>query len=198
MTIDVSQFHPYNVSDTCSVWNILSSQTLYRRSVQAGLYFICPEFVVYECLIKPRQSMPASSVELMARLRTARTDGRFQTYKLDIGDLQSIEILEKRKQLGKGELSAIALAQKIGQACLTDDQNARRLANEVLGREKAQTTPHMLGWLVFKRHIVDGDVDVVISEHNAMDRPLAKYFKEAHNEACRCRLLAHHGTPHAE
>ena len=198
MTIDVSQFHLCNVSDTCSVWNVLSSKLLYQCALRVGVSFVCPEFVVYECLIKPRRSKPNSSGELVARLRNAQSSGQFQVCKLDIGDLQSIEILEQRRRLGKGELSAIALAQKIGQTCLTDDQGARRLANEVLGPRRTQTTPHMLGWLVYKMHLLDGDVDQVISEHGAMDRPLASYFKEAYQEACRCRLMAHQGTSSAE
>jgi hypothetical protein len=58
--------------------------------------------------------------------------------------------------------------------------------------EKAavQTTPHLLGRLVFAGHLVDSDIDSIIAEHERLARPLAKYLREMHAEAMRCRLLA--------
>jgi len=196
MTIDVSKFFLYNVTDTCSVWNVLSSRTLHSISRQASVHFVCPAFVMYECLHKPRSSNSPEERELRARLEEARTGGAFQTCELDITDLQTIEILEQRKRLGKGELSSIALAKKIGQACLTDDQKARRLAAEVIEPSKVQTTPHLFGWLVFMMHLADGEVNTVVSEHEAMGRPLATYFRKVHQEACRCRLMEYPGGMH--
>lgn len=102
------------------------------------------------------------------------------------------------KGLCKGELSAIALAQKIGQACLTDDQKARRLAESTLAAGKTQTTTHLVGWLFFERHLTDVDLNVIVVQHEAMERPLAKYFKATYEEACRCRLLASEGRKYAE
>lgn len=196
--VDVSTFHLYNVTDTCSVWNVLSSTVLYAAAKRGRAEFICPLFVVYECLNKPRSSTSDADAELKERLAEARTSGAFQTYPLGIEDLQTISLLEQRKRLGKGELSAIALAQKIGQACLTDDQKARRLAESTLAAGKAQTTPHLVGWLFFERHLTDGDLNVIVVQHEAMNRPLADNFKEIYKEACRCRLLASQGRKHAE
>lgn len=196
--IDISTFYLYNVTDTCSVWNVLSSAVLYAAAQRGGIEFICPHFVMYECLSKPRSSRSDTDIELRRRLEKARASGAFQGYSLDIGDLQTISLLEQRKRLGKGELSAIALAQKIGQACLTDDQKARRLAESTLAAKKTQTTPHLLGWLVFKQHLTDADVDVIVDQHEAMDRPLTKYFKETYEEACRCRLLVSQGRKYEE
>ena len=194
MDIDVSRLHLLNVADTCSVWNVLSSRTLYNCCLQAKVHFICPWFVLYECLHKPRKTTTVAGKELQDRLRRARQQGGFQSCELGVDDLQTIQMLEQRKHLGKGELSAIALAQKIGQACLTDDQKARRLAHDVLGRDRVQTTPHLLGWLVFEMRIGDGDIATVVSEHREMDRTLAGYFQEAHLEGCRCRLMANQGS----
>ena len=196
--VDVSTFHLYNVTDTCSVWNVLSSAVLYAAAKRGRAEFICPLFVVYECLDKPRSSTSDADAELRARLTEARTSGAFQTYPLGIEHLQTISLLEQRKRLGKGELSAIALAQKIGQAFLTDDQKARRLAESTLTAGRTQTTPHLVGWLFFERHLTDGDLNVIVVQHEAMDRPLANYFKETYEEACRCRLLASQGRKYAE
>lgn len=195
MDIDVSRLHLLNVSDTCSVWNVLSSTTLYRCALLAKVHFICPTFVVYECLYKPRSAISTADTELRRRLVCARNQGRFQSCELSIDDLQTIHMLEQRKHLGKGELAALAVAQKIGQACLTDDQKARRLGHEFLGRDRVQTTPHLLGWLVFEMKIGDTDIETVVTEHREMDGPLAKYFREVHVEGCRCRLMANQREP---
>lgn len=195
MAIDPSNFYLHNVADTCSVWNVLSSLTLYRRAKTAGVCFICTRFVMYECLIKRRKKNTASDKELRTRLIEAqRTRGDFQSYTLDIEDLQIVEILEKRKNLGKGELASIAFAMKTRQAFMTDDQKARKLGLQVLKESPTQTTPHMLSWLLFKNHITDGEKESIIKEHEKLGRPLAKYFESAYIEACRCRLLIHKGA----
>jgi len=50
--------------------------------------------------------------------------------------------------LGIGGLSSIAFSKKINQSFLTDDQNARKIAKEILRDDKIQTTPHIVGWFV--------------------------------------------------
>jgi len=196
MAIDPSKFHPYNVADTCSVWNVLSSLTLYRRARAAGVNFICTGFVLYECLFKPRRKDSDADRELRKRLRDAQGKGKdFETYPLDVDDLQTLAVLEKRKNLGKGELASIAFAMKTRQAFMTDDQKARKLGGQVLLSSPTQTTPHLVGWLIFANHLTDGEMATVIDEHARFNRPLAKYFEDAYQEACRCRLMAHKGVP---
>ena len=189
MAIDPSRFHLHNIIDTCGVWNVLSSVTLYRRARTGGVNFICTGFVIYECLFKPRKSNDSCDLELCSRLRAARQAADFKTYPLDIADLQTIEILENRKRLGKGELSSLAFALRTGQAFLTDDQKARKLAREVMRASVTQTTPHLVGWLFFTHQLVDGEKDVIIKEHEEMNRHLSKYFEEMYLEACRCRSM---------
>jgi hypothetical protein len=194
MSIDLCSFHLYDVTDTCAVWNVLSSMTLFTRARDAGVVFICPQFVVYECLHKQRTTLVACDTELQSRLGNAQKESSFVSYPLDIADLQAISLLENRKRLGKGELSAMAFALKTRQAFLTDDQKARKLAREVLELSMTQTTPHLLGWLFFTGYLNGGDKDVVISDHQAMKRPLTRYFEEMYVEACRCRLMARQGA----
>lgn len=197
--LDPSSFHKHNIVDTCAVWNVLSSQLLYATAQSKGVVFFCTRFVVYECLFKPRKASTASEQELQKRLQIAQANNDFQSYQLDIDDLQTVEILKRRKQLGIGELSSLALALKTRQALLTDDQKARKLTQEVLKdmgniiqkHPGHQTTPQLLGWLFFSGCLTDRDKDTIIQQHNAMSRPLEKYFCEMYAEALRCRCMAH-------
>jgi hypothetical protein len=190
MAIDVSRFHPHNIADTCAVWNILSSRRLLRVALDAGVVFVCTRVVAYECLLKPRKNVTDADVELRSRLQAAQEAQAFSVFSLDIDDLQTVELLEKRKRLGKGELSSIAFALKTRQAFLTDDQKARKLAADVLSNPGAQTTPHLFGWLYFNNHLTDSEKDSVIAEHKQLARPLATFFEQIYLEALRCRLMA--------
>ena len=188
MVIDPTKFHLINVADTCSVWNVLSSLRLHAAAKEARCEFCITSFVRYECLTKPRKKDPtAAENELMRRLAQEQGCGGFAAHSCDIGDLQSIKILESRKCLGKGELSSIAFAMKIGQAVITDDMKARKLAEDS-GHALTQTTPHLFSWLIFKGRLGDSDKDTVISQHQAMERPLAPHFETAYEMALQCRL----------
>lgn len=195
MAIDPSTFYLYNITDTCAVWNVLSSVTLYRAARLSKVSFVCTRFVLYECLHKPRTSYSQSDDTLQSRLRNAQAQSDFTSYPLDISDLQTIQLLENRKKLGKGELSAIAFALKVHQAFLSDDQNAKKLGREVLEQASVQTTPHLLAWLFYFNQLTDSDHVTIIKEHKDMNRPLSEYFHQAYLEACRCRLMT---TPGAD
>lgn len=188
MAIDPSKFHLVNVADTCSVWNVLSSARLHAAAKEARCEFCITRFVRYECLTKPRKKEPtAAETELVRRLTQEQGRGGFAAHSCDIGDLQSIKILESRQRLGKGELSSIAFAMKIGQAVITDDKKARRLAQDS-GHALIQTTPHLFSWLIFRGRLGDSDKSTVIAQHEAMERPLASHFETAYEMALQCRL----------
>lgn len=187
MAIDPSKFHPVNVADTCSVWNVLSSKMLFNAAQEARCAFCITSFVRYECLVKPRKSTTLAEQELMDRLRAAQRRGAFQHHSCGIEDLQSISVLESRKCLGKGELSSIAFAMKIRQAVITDDRKALKLAVEA-GHALTQTTPHLFAWLIFTGRLGDSDRSTVIAQHQAMDRPLGTHFGRAYEMALQCRL----------
>lgn len=190
MPLDLSKFAQSNVADSCAVWNILSSNTLNGSAREAGRTFCCTEFVEYECLKKLRQDPSPEETELIKRLKSERAANRFQTFQLTIDDLLDLEVLETRKRLGKGELSTIVFAKRTALAIITDDQKARRLACAELGAATVQTTPQLLGWLVLNQRLSDGDVDRIIVEHQQMQRPLSKYFREAYELALQYRLNA--------
>jgi hypothetical protein len=190
MAIDPSKFHLVNVADSCSVWNVLSSAILHSAAKEARCEFCITSFVRYECLYKPRKKAPtAAEVQLIRRLVQEQGRGGFAVHSCDIGDLQAIKLLESRKRLGKGELSSIAFAMKIRQAIMTDDMKARKLAEDS-GHAHIQTTPHLFSWLIFKGQLGSSDKGMVISQHKAMDRPLAPHFETAYEMALQCRLNA--------
>lgn len=189
MAIDPSRFHLINVADTCAVWNVLSSVRLHVTAKDAHCEFCITSFVKYECLIKPRKTPTVTQVELNRRLVSEQDNGRFKAYSCDVGDLQAIKLLEGRRRLGKGELSSIAFAMKIGHAVITDDQKARTLAEES-GHSLTQTTPHLLSWLIFSGRLVDSDVSAVIAQHEAMGRPLKPHFETAYEMALQCKVNA--------
>jgi len=187
MAIDPSKFHPINVADTCSVWNILSSPRLNAAAKEAKCTFCVTSFVQYECLIKPRRSILISEQTLMDRLRAEQRRGAFEVHSCGIEDLQTIEILEKRKKLGKGELSSIAFVMKIHQGVISDDRKACQLAKDS-GHPHAQTTPHLLSWLIFTGKLSDGDKDTIISQHIEAGRQLAQHLQHAYEIALQCKL----------
>ena len=98
-----------------------------------------------------------------------------------------MKVLESRKKLGKGELSSLALAMRIGQAFITDDMKARRLATEA-GHDRTQTTAHLFGWLIFVSRLTDHDKVIVIREHEELGRPLRPHLEKAYEMALQCRL----------
>jgi hypothetical protein len=178
------------VADTCAVWNVLSSRVLHGSCINSGFEFALTVFVLYECLHKPRKEVTEEDARLQDRLRTARAKGQFKSYELSIEDLQDVAILEQRKRLSKGELASMAFARRVNLSFQTDDQGARKLASSVLGPDRVQTTPHVLGWLVFSGRLGDGDLSGIVEEHESFERPLRPYFEDLYREAMRCRLVA--------
>ncbi|MBT2119752.1 hypothetical protein KK141_21715 [Dyella sp. LX-66] len=189
MEIDPSSFHPVNVTDTCAVWNVLSSLRLYAAAKAAGCDFCMTAFVHYECLIKKRGELKETHRTLMDRLRRAQRNGDFASHASTIGDLQRVAQLEQRRKLGKGELSSIAFAMKIGQAVMTDDQKARRLAHDV-GHSLVQTTPHLFGWLFFAGKLTEADKGAIIQQHVEMGQILKPHLERAYEMAMNAIMKA--------
>lgn len=189
MAIDPSKFHALNVTDTCAVWNILSSGRLRSAAKDARCDFCITSFVHYECLVKPRTSPTNADRELRKRLQAEQRSGGFQAHSCGIGDLQNVRVLAERKRLGMGEISSIAFAMKIGHAVLTDDQKARKLATDA-GHLLVQTTPHLFSWLIFTRRLGDTDVPLVVDQHQALGGDLAPHLNRAYDLALQCLLNA--------
>ena len=138
---------------------------------------------------KERKTPTPSTDYLKKRLEEETRLKRFECFGLSIDDLQDIEIMEKRKRLGIGELSSIAFARKINQSFMTDDQGARKLAAEAIGSNRVQTTPQLLGWLFYNRTLIDSDISVIIKEHEENNRTLRRFLEEVYLESQRIRLM---------
>jgi predicted nucleic acid-binding protein len=190
MRIDLTNFKLINVLDTCSIWNILSSNLIFLSALQNRVYFSVTQFVEYECLRKPRRGFSQADFELKSRMELGISEGKIKVCSLSISDLQDLDILERRKRLGRGELSTIVFAKKISQALITDDQSARKFANEVLGPNAVQTTPHLVGWMFYHRILTDSSLAEIIREHKYFARPLETYFQQVYRTALEWQLKA--------
>lgn len=125
----------------------------------------------------------------MQRLESARRAGAFPMQPCSLEDLADMTRLAPRG-LGSGELSCIAVAYRVRSiAFMTDDRQARHVASTKFGLN-VETTPKLYGWLHYYQHLGGGDHEDVIREHEAHEsRPLSRFFREAYEEAMRCRLM---------
>jgi hypothetical protein len=189
ITVDVSTFAPISAIDTCSIWNVLSSPLLLRSALRKGRSFAVAGFVHYEALVKPRTKPTAAELAMQGEFRQRLASGQgFTEAPMALDDLQAVATLPEVRKLGRGEIAALALARKLRSAILTEDRGARKA-----GVGQAQTTPQLLGWLLYEGELTDGDVAVIISEHEARVEEnrgrLTVYLRRIHAEAYRCRLL---------
>ncbi len=189
MHFDPAAFHKVNVADTCTVWNVLSSRRLLNTAHTAGCAFCITAFVRYEALAKYRKNPSAAELALQETLRREMRRGRFQHHSCSIQDLQELAILEARKHLGKGELSSLAFAIRTGQAFITDDDKATKLAKSV-NHSPLQSTPHLLAWLIYTLQLSDGEKDVVVGDLVTAGRNLRDRLERAYTHAVDCRLKA--------
>ena len=193
ISVDVRDFAPVSAIDTCSIWNLLSSPRLLGAALRRGRWFVVAGYVRYEALEKPRTRPTVSELAMQDEFRRRLTERKgFGEEPMTLQDLQAVAARPEVQRLGRGEVAALALARKLRSAVLTEDRGARRAAPRV-GVELAQTTPHLLGWLLYEGELTDGDVSTVISEHEGRIESnrgrLTVYLKRIHVEACRCRWL---------
>lgn len=195
MNIDITKINKFSVIDTCSIQNILSSNTLHTAIINSGFSFCVTKFVEYEMLYKQSSTQSNEEDTIKNIYRQEVSKGKYECHNLSIEDLQEIEILESRKKLGKGELSIIAFAKKINHGIMTDDQAARKLGESVLGKNKIQTTPQLLGWLFYNRILIDSELEPIIQEHISKKRPLEPYFRKVYLESLRIRMMCGGNNP---
>lgn len=183
-------FHKYNVIDTCAIWNLLASLIFYGTSKAAGCIFSCTQFVIYECLYKPRSINPTQKEEeLRERFLKEHESQTILSYKISIQDLQQVEILANRKRISKGELSTIVFAMQTRQAFLSDDKGAIKLALTELDSTMVQTTSLLFGWLFFHNHLADHQKETIISTLEAYGRNMREHYEGAYDLAIQARLM---------
>lgn len=177
------------VTDTCSVWNILSARRLFVAAASAKVTFCVTPMVLYECLVKPRKRITQKDEELKDRLRKAKASGSFPEQPCDLSSLLEVARTAP-KGLSSGELSCIATAIKMPTlAFMSDEKQARYHAKERL-RLRVETTPRLYAWLHFHRQLEDGDHATIVSEHEHYERrPLTRFLNEAYAAALQHRLI---------
>ncbi len=190
MAVDVRIFAPLSSIDTCAVWNVLSSRRLSTAAAARGRNFILVDYVRYECLTRPRANPSESDIQLQDLLRKKLERGDVTTLTVDVNDLREIARVDLVRRLGRGEIAAIALARKIRGAFLSDDRAAYRIACDAFPEQPSQTTPQLVGWLVYVGELTDGDFEIVVREHNdATGRStLSAYFRKTYQMALHHRL----------
>ncbi len=86
----------------------------------------------------------------------------FSVHRLAVADLlELVGVIGSPRRFDKGELAALALARKHRNGFLTDDRAARRVGEQAVGVALVRTTPHLVGWLVYAGHLVDGDIPTI-------------------------------------
>jgi hypothetical protein len=195
MNRDATQLSKVNVTDTCAVWNILSSNHLYSTALKAGIQFMVTPFILYECLYKERKSNHPQDIQLKERLKQERENRQFQEIKtVSIDDLQKLDIIQNRKRLSKGELTAVASVLHFPLAgFITDDMGARIMAEKVIESDRVRTTPMLLGWLFYHDYLSGSDIDLVTNEHTQFIKSkkddLTKFFYSMYGWATQRKLM---------
>lgn len=188
MAFDPRECHVVLVSDTCSVWNVLSSRRLFRSAKAANRHFVITPVVLYECQRITKRRSSSERTELLVRFNAARSEGMFAAQGCEIEDLLAVS-RSVPVALSSGELSCMAVAHKIRTALLTDDRQARRYAEEIL-QLIVVTTPKLYAWLHYHRYLLDSDHADVVREHEQYERrPLSRFLHEAYEVALQYRLM---------
>lgn len=190
MDFDPNKFIPDNVVDTCAIQNLLSSDTLANTAFTTRFTACITATVEYECLVKPHQGT-AAHIQIQGRLRDRIAARQVGVHRVDLADLQDVEILAQRKRVGIGELSCIAFARKVSISVMTDDKKGTKFARAVLGAEnRGQGTPRLLGWLLYNEHLQNACVDAVVTEHEAMLGTMGRWFREMRMWIGHCRAMS--------
>ena len=99
ITVDCSKFRLPNVTDTCAVWNCLSSAVLFEAAIASKCSFCIVDFVHYECLLKERTKHREEDDALRTRLRREIERRRVQRASITISELQDVADLDAGGQV---------------------------------------------------------------------------------------------------
>ena len=185
-------FRLVNVTDTCAIWNLVGSMTLFNTARRVKVSFVITNTVFYECFIKSKGQAPSAEHQnLRDRLRMHIRQDNVSRIDLTIDDLQDLITLARQhgfdKRLGHGEISCAALARRLRTAVLTDNKRDFVAVKE-LADGNLQTTPRLLGWLYLDSHLTDPDVASVLAEHRESGGRMSCVYEQAYREACEKRL----------
>ncbi|MDD5456894.1 MAG: hypothetical protein PHV30_07675 [Candidatus Margulisbacteria bacterium] len=188
--INYASFFTINITDSCSIQNIIASNRIFRASLLAKCYFSITRYVEYESIYKKRKSSKSGEQELIKKIQKAISENSIKVCDITIDDLNDRLIADNRKRLGMGEISSIAFAKRTGLGFLTDDKPAKKFALKSLEASKVQSSIHLVGWLFYFRHLVDTDIDLIIREHTYHNRHFGEHYRKAYEKAMQYRLTS--------
>lgn len=183
-------FPQVSTIDTCSVWNILCSPTLSAAVSGQGRHFVLAEYVRYECLAKRRTNPTEADAALCEKLKAELANStHFSVHPLGVDDLRDlVASVGSPKRFDLGEVAALALARKLGNGFLTDDRAARRVGESALGESRVRTTPHLVGWLVYRGQLGDGDIPTIVADNKTCRGFLGPFIEACYRHAMGLRL----------
>lgn len=179
--------------DTCAVWNILCCRSLTIAAKNRNHHFVLADYVRYECLVKWRKNTTAIEAEMQSQLRDElATKRNFSVHNVEIADLlELVAVVGSPRRFDKGEFAALALARKLRNGFLTDDRAARKVGEHAIGTSMVRTTPHLVGWLIYKGQLTDGDIPQIINDNikfRGSNGHLGAFIKKSYEHAMGLRL----------
>lgn len=189
---DITKIKKTGFIDTCSIFNILSSQLFAFKVFNANFQFHVTKTVVYETVEKKSKNLSIEEETLKLRFQDYKNKGKFEEHQLSLLDLTDVDALKKRKKVSMGELSSIVMAKNKSISFTTDDRGARKLSEIIIGKDRTQTASLILGYLIFNNDITDSEVPQIIKEHEAHKRPLRPYFEAVYQNAMMRRMMQNH------
>lgn len=193
MLKDIKHFNKDSVIDTCSVLNLLSSEMLYRTTINKNINFIISDFIEYELIYKRRniknESKNRVANELDKKIISAIQEKKIGKYALSLNDLHDPIFLEHGKRKSIGELTGLILARKFQIGLVTDDHGAQKIASKIIGADKVDSICSLISWLFYNDYLSDTDKDVIIGEQEYYYRNQKDNFEKAYRKGLEQRLM---------
>ena len=194
MLHNIKEFNTNSVIDTCSILNLLSSNTLYLVARQQKCNFIITNFIEYELLYKTRNIIDPtklSRVKEMDEILELKLETKeISKYDIELSDLLDPIFMIHKKFKSIGELTAIVLAKKFNIGVVTDDKQAQRIAKDYLNEQKVDSIPSLISWLFYNGHLGDSDKDRIINQQDFFFRNQKIKVEQAYLRALEERLVS--------
>jgi predicted nucleic acid-binding protein len=187
MIDNITSFNKYSVIDSCSVKNLVSTNTLYQAAQREKCQFIISNFIEYELLHRERKNIDSLTEdrikELDQLIKKKINTGEIPKFDIDISDLFDPLIRNQSSLRSRGEITAIILARKFKIGMVTDDIKAQKIAKQNLTDDMVDSIPSLFGWLIYNKKLYDADKDKIISEqkyyYRSQEKQLGKVYRVA-------------------
>jgi len=180
---DYTKFARGNTADSCALWNLFSSPSFYASSRAAGCYYCITRFVQYELFTKQSTGKGQDYSRLKLGLNNEISAGSITLANIEINDLQDAQVLARSRHNSMGEISSMLFARKSRLAFLSDDGWAMKFATALRDAPTVQSTPHLVGWLVYQNALTESGVAGNVGELASYGRSLHGRYELASEQA---------------